>query len=52
MFMQIAARATECDESYDIAANCAEKLAQDVEKCLKNRVDRELDNSCTTEDTS
>jgi zinc finger SWIM domain-containing protein 3 len=52
MFKQIAARASECDESYDTAANCAKKLAQDVEKCLKNRVDRELDNSCTTEGTS
>jgi hypothetical protein len=28
------------------------KLAQDVEKCLKIRVDPELDKSCTTEGTS
>jgi hypothetical protein len=52
MFMQIAARAAESDESYDMAASCAEKLAQDVEKCLKIRVDPELSNPCTTEGTS
>ena len=50
--MKIASRAAECDESYDKAANCAEQLAQDVEKCLKNRADPELGNSCTTEGTS
>jgi zinc finger SWIM domain-containing protein 3 len=48
MFMKIAARAAESDESYDTAANCAEQLAQDVEKCLKIRVDPELRNSDTT----
>jgi zinc finger SWIM domain-containing protein 3 len=52
MFMKIAARAAESDESDDMAANCAEKLAQDVEKCLKIRVDAELSNKCTTEGTS
>jgi zinc finger SWIM domain-containing protein 3 len=52
MFMKIAARAAESDESYDMAANCAEKLAQDVEKCLKIIVDPELSNKCTTEGTS
>ncbi|KAE8801114.1 Transposon protein [Hordeum vulgare] len=39
MFIQIAARAAESDESYLMAANCAEKLAQDVETCLKHRSD-------------
>uniref|UniRef100_A0ACD5ZZX8 Uncharacterized protein n=1 Tax=Avena sativa TaxID=4498 RepID=A0ACD5ZZX8_AVESA len=52
MFMKIAARAAESDESYDMAANCAEKLAQEVEKCLKIRADPELGNSCSTEGTS
>jgi zinc finger SWIM domain-containing protein 3 len=52
MFMKIAARAAESDESYDTAANCAEQLAQDVEKCLKIRVDPELNNSSTTNGTS
>uniref|UniRef100_A0ACD5YK45 Uncharacterized protein n=1 Tax=Avena sativa TaxID=4498 RepID=A0ACD5YK45_AVESA len=49
MFMKIAARAAESDESYDKAANCAEQLALEVEKCLKIRVDPEVGNSITTE---
>uniref|UniRef100_A0A8R7TGP5 Protein FAR1-RELATED SEQUENCE n=1 Tax=Triticum urartu TaxID=4572 RepID=A0A8R7TGP5_TRIUA len=39
MFIHIAARAAESDETYDMAAKCAEQLARDVEKCLKNRTD-------------
>ncbi|KAM0864479.1 hypothetical protein ACQ4PT_043894 [Festuca glaucescens] len=49
MYMKIAARAAESDESYDEAANSAEQLAQRVKKCLKIRADPELGNSCTTE---
>jgi zinc finger SWIM domain-containing protein 3 len=48
MYMKIAARAAESDESYDEAANSAEQLAQRVEKCLKIRADPELNNSSTT----
>uniref|UniRef100_A0ACD5XZQ0 Uncharacterized protein n=1 Tax=Avena sativa TaxID=4498 RepID=A0ACD5XZQ0_AVESA len=48
MFMKIAARAAESDESYEKAAHCGEHLAQEVEKCLKIRADPELGNSCTT----
>ncbi|KAI5010047.1 hypothetical protein ZWY2020_012184 [Hordeum vulgare] len=49
MFIQIAARAAESDESYLVAANCAEKLAQDVESCLKHRSDPDIDsNNITT----
>ncbi|XP_044338140.1 uncharacterized protein [Triticum aestivum] len=39
MFIQIAARAAESEESYLMAANYAEKLAEEVEKCLKHRSD-------------
>lgn len=45
MFIQIAARASESDESYLMIANYAEKLAEDVEKCLKNRSDPDIGNS-------
>ncbi|SPT21134.1 unnamed protein product [Triticum aestivum] len=39
MFIHIAARAAESDETYDMAAKCAEQLARDVEQSLKVRVD-------------
>ena len=39
MFIHIAARAAESDETYDMAAKCAEQLARDVEKQLKIRTD-------------
>ncbi|XP_073363505.1 protein FAR1-RELATED SEQUENCE 5-like [Aegilops tauschii subsp. strangulata] len=39
MFIHIAARAAESDETFDMAAKCVEQLARDVEKCLKNRTD-------------
>jgi zinc finger SWIM domain-containing protein 3 len=42
MFVQIAARAAESEESYSEAANCAAQLAQNVEKCLKIRADPDL----------
>ena len=42
---QIAARATESEESYLMAANYAEKLAEEVEKCLKHRSDPDTGNS-------
>ena len=45
MFIQIAARAAESEESYLMAANYAEKLAEDVEKCLKHRSDPDTGNS-------
>ncbi|XP_073358830.1 protein FAR1-RELATED SEQUENCE 5-like [Aegilops tauschii subsp. strangulata] len=42
IFVKIAARAAESEESYYKAAKCAEQLAQDVEKCLKIRADPDL----------
>ncbi|XP_073354325.1 protein FAR1-RELATED SEQUENCE 9-like isoform X1 [Aegilops tauschii subsp. strangulata] len=39
MFIHIAASAAESDETYDMAAKCAEQLARDVEQSLKIRVD-------------
>lgn len=39
MFVKIAARASESDETYDMVAKCAEQLAQAVEKHLKIRTD-------------
>jgi hypothetical protein len=42
MFVQIAARAAESEESYSEAANCAAQRAQNVEKCLKIRADPDL----------
>lgn len=39
MFIHIAARAAESDETYDMAAKCAEQLARDVEQSLKIRAD-------------
>jgi zinc finger SWIM domain-containing protein 3 len=48
MYIKIAARAAESDESYDEVANSAEQLAQMVEKCLKIRADPKLNNSSTT----
>jgi zinc finger SWIM domain-containing protein 3 len=49
MFMKICSHAAEYDESYDMAANCAEQLAQDVEKYLKIRGDLEMGNSCVVQ---
>ena len=45
MFVKIAARAAESEESYSEAANGAEQLAQNVEKCLKIIVDPDLEPS-------
>ena len=45
MFVKIAVRAAESEESYSEAANGAEQLAQNVEKCLKIRVDPDLEPS-------
>ena len=39
MFIHIAARAAESDETCDMAAKCAEQLARDVEQSLIIRVD-------------
>nr|TKV90770.1 hypothetical protein SEVIR_9G050900v2 [Setaria viridis] len=39
MFLQLANRAAESDETYSIIVNSAKKLAEDVEKSLKNRGD-------------
>lgn len=45
MFVKIASRATESDETYLMAANNAQKLAEDVEKYLSIRPDPDLDKS-------
>ncbi|EEC67967.1 hypothetical protein OsI_35721 [Oryza sativa Indica Group] len=45
MFVKIASRATESDETYLMAANNAQKLAEDVEKYLSIRPDQDLDKS-------
>ncbi|XP_062224865.1 uncharacterized protein LOC133923600 [Phragmites australis] len=45
MFVRLAARAAESEETYFMAVNNAEKLAKDVEKSLKIRADPDLDNS-------
>nr|AAR87282.1 hypothetical protein [Oryza sativa Japonica Group] len=52
MFVQIAARAANSKESYFMAANCAEKLAQDVEKCLQIRSDPDMDDLPTSQDAT
>lgn len=49
MFVQIAARAANSKESYFMAANCAEKLAQDVEKCLQIRSNPDMDDLPTSQ---
>ncbi|XP_073353389.1 protein FAR1-RELATED SEQUENCE 5-like [Aegilops tauschii subsp. strangulata] len=49
MFLKIAARAAESEDSYNKAAKFAEQLAQDVDKCLKIRADPDLGDSCTKE---
>lgn len=49
MFVQIAARTANSKESYFMAANCAEKLAQDVEKCLQIRSDPDMDDLPTSQ---
>ena len=43
MFVKIAARASESDETYDMVAKCAEQLAEAVEEHLKNRTDPDPD---------
>ncbi|KAL6623666.1 hypothetical protein ACP70R_033545 [Stipagrostis hirtigluma subsp. patula] len=45
MFVQVAARDAESEETYFMAVNNAEKLAEDVEKSLKIRSDPDLDSS-------
>nr|XP_034576798.1 protein FAR1-RELATED SEQUENCE 5-like [Setaria viridis] len=45
IFLQLANRAAESDETYSIAVNSAEKLAEDVEKSLKNRGDTDTGSS-------
>lgn len=45
MFVKIASRAAESDETYLMAANNAQKLAEDVEKYLSIRPDPDLDKS-------
>nr|XP_025877373.1 protein FAR1-RELATED SEQUENCE 5-like [Oryza sativa Japonica Group] len=45
MFVKIASRATESDETYLMAANNAQKLAENVEKYLSIRPDQDLDKS-------
>lgn len=49
MFLKIAARAAESEDSYNKAAKFAEQLAQGVKKCLKIRADPDLGDSCTKE---
>ncbi|EEC76780.1 hypothetical protein OsI_14875 [Oryza sativa Indica Group] len=49
MFVKIASRAAESDETYLMAANNAQKLAEDVEKYLSIRPDPDLDKSGTEE---
>jgi hypothetical protein len=44
MFMNIASRAAESDESYNKAASSAEQLAQDMDKSLKIRNGLDLGN--------
>ena len=43
MFVHLATRAAESDETYFMAVNNAEKLAEDVEKSLKIKVDSDVD---------
>ncbi|EMS59554.1 hypothetical protein TRIUR3_01195 [Triticum urartu] len=45
MFIQIAARAAESEESYLMAANYMQRIAEEVEKCLKHRSDPDIGNS-------
>ncbi|KAF7079162.1 hypothetical protein CFC21_083438 [Triticum aestivum] len=56
MFIQITACAVESDETYDMAAKCAEQLARDVEKQLKIRTDPDpssnLGNSSVSQGTN
>ena len=42
MFVHLATRAAESDETYFMAVNNAEKLAEDVEKGLKIRADSDV----------
>ena len=48
MFLKLAARAAESDETYLMAVSNAERLAEDVEKSLGKRFDPDLDNSTHT----
>ena len=45
MFLQLASRAAESDETYFMAVNNVEKLAEEVKKSLKIRVDPDTDSS-------
>ena len=45
MFLQLATRAAESDETYFMAVNNVEKLAEEVKKSLKIRVDPDTDSS-------
>jgi zinc finger SWIM domain-containing protein 3 len=45
IFVQIANRAVESDETYSIAMTSVEKLAEDVEKSLKIRGDADTGSS-------
>jgi len=45
MFLKLAARAAEYDETYLMVVSNAERLAEDVEKSLGKRFDPDLDNS-------
>ena len=49
MFLKLAARAAESDETYLMAVSNAERLAEDVEKSLGKRFDPDLDNSTHTQ---
>jgi zinc finger SWIM domain-containing protein 3 len=43
MFLKLAARLAEPDETYFMAVSSAEQLAEDVEKSLGKRFDPDLD---------
>ena len=45
MFLQLATQAAESDETYFMAVNNVEKLAEEVKKSLKIRVDPDTDSS-------
>ncbi|EAY98410.1 hypothetical protein OsI_20324 [Oryza sativa Indica Group] len=45
MFVRIASTAAKSEETYSMSTNCAEKLAEDIEKFLRIRSDPDLDKS-------
>ncbi|RLM80366.1 protein FAR1-RELATED SEQUENCE 7-like [Panicum miliaceum] len=51
MFLKLAARAAESDETYFMAVSIAEQLAEDVKKSLGKRFDPDLDSSTHTQGT-